>query len=880
MALALRVLLGVALSLPAFAGPDRPATEQGAGDKPAALLAEFPPYDASLFSLQKGLTSKQADRQVRDDPFAPETVRLLAAAGRENDVLQASGEIFDKYPGRIAATLEAVSQLAPPSEDVPGRNDRLQAVIDHARRRMQVLDSPARAEAALALLKAEASVLRGVPRSRDWYRTRLEAIRKEYAGTDTALEIEVDLIGNSSRRDLLEEIAQYETFSKAHPGTRAGAKALYLAAFQLAVNVPVTGVEQRGSDPTERVLRVFEQAAQLEKDGAFPRCEWTDKATDLVMRVFISKDATYASENIRKLLAAHSSFVVSHWKLDDIWPDRNGIGYLLTSKVFDLYKAKGEGVAGFERFLEELEGRVADRFGVRYLRAQFYARQMVSEEPAAKSKWLEKASRTLATIAEEQDGFYARKALATLAALAFQQGEFTAARELFTKYVSSYPDSPYSWVASLRIGQCDQARGEWARAVSAYEAVRATGDLAPVAHVLAGVLAGRGYEALGDPEKALALFRRALGDWDPAFGESYSVGGPPTNRPIGLRPWGMDAEYRATHLGLEARVALLERTTASAGAAPLEQARAMLKTGRWQEAARLAEKVVSQYRSSPNAVEAKYLSHRALLEETLERADVEAARSDPKGVLAGLQRLSKEPFDFAVCVADIARAYLASGGGASPQGEKLLLQALSNWRKVQHPAAALTPLEKDVEAVRSLVFHPNGDSIYAGTRWNGFAWPAQPKPFVVTAREVRVKTADGQARLLSFVQRIPHLDNVLFADEDQLSLLNTFMVRLGGTKSRQGQIFFDKGYMETPNQPLGPSLTVMAFLDKGFHVMPGHWGGWHFITFPAIRELVFLDEPRTRAIARVRVGYGGGDVLLEKPDGSWKVTKLTSTWVE
>ena len=41
-----------------------------------------------------------------------------------------------------------------------------------------------------------------------------------------------------------------------------------------------------------------------------------------------------------------------------------------------------------------------------------------------------------------------------------------------------------------------------------------------------------------------------------------------------------------------------------------------------------------------------------------------------------------------------------------------------------------------------------------------------------------------------------------------------------------------------------------------------------------------LNEPRTSAVAHIRVGYAGGDVLLAKQDGAWKVSKLTQTWVE
>jgi len=95
----------------------------------------------------------------------------------------------------------------------------------------------------------------------------------------------------------------------------------------------------------------------------------------------------------------------------------------------------------------------------------------------------------------------------------------------------------------------------------------------------------------------------------------------------------------------------------------------------------------------------------------------------------------------------------------------------------------------------------------------------------------------------------------------------------------EGRIFWDKGVMEAPHQPVGPSLGVMAFLNRAFCVIPGHWSGWHFATFPTISEIVFVDSGRTRALVRVTVGYAGGDVLLEKQDGVWRATKLNQTWV-
>jgi len=85
----------------------------------------------------------------------------------------------------------------------------------------------------------------------------------------------------SNPRQLLKEIADLDQFAKDHPGTNAGAKALFQEGFQFQSNLAITGVEPRGSDPTERLLRVAAIVKELES-GKFPRSEWVEKAPELI----------------------------------------------------------------------------------------------------------------------------------------------------------------------------------------------------------------------------------------------------------------------------------------------------------------------------------------------------------------------------------------------------------------------------------------------------------------------------------------------------------------------------------------------------------------------------------------------------------------------
>lgn len=136
-----------------------------------------------------------------------------------------------------------------------------------------------------------------------------------------------------------------------------------------------------------------------------------------------------------------------------------------------------------------------------------------------------------------------------------------------------------------------------------------------------------------------------------------------------------------------------------------------------------------------------------------------------------------------------------------------------------------------------------------------------------------IPDSGGPFRVTIF-QTIPSSENALFLNRDQQQWLSQLMLRLGGTKRR-----VPTGIMETPNQPAGPALDVLALLNRFFPARGGHWGGWEFGTYPVITRIAFQNHDRTKATADVTIGYSGATVVLEKRDGAWIAVELTNEWI-
>ena len=247
---------------------------------------------------------------------------------------------------------------------------------------------------------------------------------KKYEGTETALLTEIDVM--EFGLPIRERLDALDRLVREHPGTRAGAKALHNKGFQLASGNVYPDIEARGADPTARFFRVLEIVQELES-GRYPPCEWVDRALSLVTH-FFAHNPTYAEGSIDRLLAAYKAFVKTHFEVRDEYPLSSDAGYIITTKMFDLFKAKGEGIAGVERVFSELEGEIDDVAALRFLRAQFYVRSM-NWERAERATFYRKAVESLTGLEAQGNGLYHRKALATLASLLlFGKTNSTAAR--------------------------------------------------------------------------------------------------------------------------------------------------------------------------------------------------------------------------------------------------------------------------------------------------------------------------------------------------------------------------------------------------------------------------------------------------------------------
>jgi hypothetical protein len=838
-------------------------------------LAEYPHFDTSVRDLHRGgLAVKRAAALLASSPDTVETLEaLLAVSGatyqvqtRPDEALRVMGAVIDRDPRQaaraVAALLNYLSDF-----DGDGARDyrpRLRELLEAARSKIGSLPKEDAAALAYQLIQLAAWVNRENATTKP-----LESFVVEYRGTPAALRAELDLLILQPRGDARKRADLLSTFAADHPGSCAAADALRGEAEQVRSNMGTEGT--KGQDPTERTLRVLAIMRELEADR-YRRCRPPFNAGETAY-VFAFQPA-YAPGNIDRLIAAYREFLGPRLNAETADPG-NGLGYLAVRIVGDLLRAKGEGVESLDRFLADVEAVAAEPDAVRYLRALLQAPQTgwpgtdAATAPAAKTVAL------LSDLNRTGKGLLARKALATLAWLYRYYGDWPHARECYRLYANQYPGSAYAWVAALRAAECAAETGDWKTAAAEYQAAAQNYGTQPLARVLGHAYAASALEAVGEFDRAVAEHRAAAAGWDGDYGPRYSFDAPRRRMPATAPPGLPRRTGEVTLPALEARLAELTRSMASPGGAVLEQGRWLVSKERWNDAAALLADFPGRFPRSANIREAQYLAHKARLYNALGMLDVEGAANEAEGV-AALDALAQEPNDFPVSAAKIAKACLLWKRGSQADAERLLQEALKerilrqDWRE---PGSAL---ERDVVAIRRAVFQPTGAGVFrsGAEGWNAFSWPSALPRFVAVPAEVRVKEAAGRTDILSLPHRMPGLDSVLMLDADQLRFFSDLMDKIGGTKRRT-----PTAIMETPNQPVGASLTVMALLNKFFPVRPGHWGGWEFLTYPVITEIEFTDAARTKARAKVTIGYSGCDVLLEKAGGAWKAVGLANQWI-
>ena len=841
---------------------------------------DFPSYDQTLvYYLRRGVDAKEAKRLLAQDSASVETFRRLVAAERRDDALVELKRILEAPDGaQTIAALHALSETVFTFQHDQTRSytDTIRQMIASARARIAQLPREDAARLAREILFFD-QWLEG-PQAREKWPERLTQFVRDYDGTEAALLTRVDLL-MSDPRQMLKQIDDLDQFAKDHPRTNAAAKALFQAGFQLRVNVAVTGVEPRGSDPTERLLRVAAIVKELES-GKFPRSEWVEKAPELLIGFFVSDTPPprYSPANLDRAIETYADFVRTHLQMPNaLLTLDNSLGYVIASKMGNLYQLKGDRVGGIERFLDDLEKTASDPAWVQLFRAQYYARESSAGPEADRAAMAAKAREALKRVVSANSGDASRHALAFAAAFEYYQRDYARALPEYQKFVSRYPSSSWAPIAALRIGECYEQMKAWSKASAAYERAATSFANDAYARVLGRAFASRTLAAQGRFDDSLSAAKTALNSWAADYGFEYSIRSP--QAPLSEVSTGPVADtLRVTRDDLAARVASLDHDLRQSGGRLIARARWQLDQNQFSEAVKTLTTFLKQEPGSPVLTEARSLLHRAQLESALDLAAVEGPNYDPAKALAALNAITKEPFDSFVAIAAVAEAALKLTQGQSREAEALLGKTLDSWVTTQRDLSLQPPvssIDTDVAEIRQVVFRPLGDlPIYGGGGWNAFNFPAALPRFIVLRADVQVKTSDGQVGRHTVYQRFPDLDHVLLLKSDELSLLERLLPTIGGTKRRE-----PTQIMETPNQPVGDSMQILSLFGRFFEARPGHWGGWVLETYPQVTQIEFVNAERSKANANVTIGYSGATVVLEKVDGKWRAVRLTNQWI-
>lgn len=839
---------------------------------------DFPSYDQTLvWYMRQGADAKEGKRLRAQDPASVDTFKRLVAAGRQDDALVELKRILEAPDSaQTIAALHVLSEsmITFQHDQTRSYTETIRQTIASARRRVAQLPREDAARLAHELLSID-QWLEG-PQARDKWPERQAQFVRDYDGTEAALLTQVDLLMSDSRA-LLKQIADLDQFAKDHPGTNAAAKALFEEGYQLQTNVPVTGVEPRGSDPTERLLRVAAIVKELES-GKFPRSEWVEKAPELLVNFFVSDTPPprYSPGNVDRTIETYADFVRTHLQMPNALQSiENSLGYVIDGKLGNLFELKGDRVGGIERFLDDLEKTAPDPASIQLFRAQYYARQSTAGPEADRASMAAKARAALTKLVSANHGDASRRALAFAAAFDYYQRDYARALPEYQKFVLRYPSSSWAPIAALRIGECYEQMKDWPKASAAYKRAATTFADDAYARVLGGAFALRTLDAQGRFDESLSAANDALKSWDPDYGFEYSIRSPQGPLSVVITGPVVDT-LRVNRDDLAAWVATRDHDLRQSGGRLLARARWQLDQNQFTEAINTLTTFLKQEAGSPALSEARQLLHRAQLESALDLAAVEGAHYDPAKALAALDAITKEPFDSFVATAALAEAALKLTQGQSSEAEALVGKTLDSWVKGQRDLQSpISSIDADVAEIRQVVFRPLGDlPVYGGTGWNAFDFPATLPRFIVVSADVQVETPDGQVARHTVYQRFPDLDHVLLLKSDELSLLERLLPTIGGTKRRAWT-----NVMETPNQPVGDSMQILALFGRFFEARPGHWGGWELETYPQVTYIEFVNAERTKANASVTIGYSGGTVVLEKVEGRWRAIRLTNQWI-
>ncbi|MEO8681322.1 MAG: hypothetical protein ABI665_19890 [Vicinamibacterales bacterium] len=716
------------------------------------------------------------------------------------------------------------------------------------------------AEAAYEVMLLEPRIIPGNADAQE--RVRLE-FSAAYAGTVAAERLAVDR-ARGAERTPLDPGSLRERVARA-AGAAERAEALYQLGFRLAhPSLPPP-------DPTGRFLEVIKIVQELES-GPDANSEWAGRAPSLVVEFYFGLETKYAAGNAARVYDAYQLFLRWHPSIQVANRSENLVGWIIRNGVARLAEAPADKAALVERFLGELQDAGVDADLVGYQRADFYLAILkdnsMREFPITPAEADAGARRALEPLLKSPRGAAQARALAQLAALDFYQGRYREAREEYLTYVRRFRDRDWAWVAAIRAAEAAEALGDSAGAAAEYE--KAASDFAgqPYAVVLARVSAAHVRESLRQVAEAAANYRAALDGWRglPDWIMAYA---PQSDRakPSPAGTWLHDLKKQDVATRLEAVAAV---TSPESGL--MFEARRAIDAGRPSEAIPSLREILQTYSRSAVAADAAVLLRRARFLEALMQLSggLPARRQTAERELGDL---AKGSFDATTSLAKLATAAVILQRGDKKRAEALTKAALDEWAlKQPRPPAASTDRERDVAEIRRILFTPGNGSVY-GQRWNAFEFSATGPALAVVSPAVMIVEPGKEPYSMSVDFEADTTSRMLFIDATSRQLLERILDSVGGTEKREWT-----GVMDTPNQPIGGSMSIAGLWSQFFAIRPGHWGGWEFFTYPVISKIMF-EEGGTSARADFTIGYSGGTIRVVKENGKWVAKEVVSIWI-
>lgn len=844
-----RLTLGLAICL--LAVPLHRAAPQEASSARTAAAADD--YPSAEFNLKHQYTAAQIAAQRRRLAGQPGPVadQFVARHGRRLERQRALLAVLQRDPDQFLSLVGEPWTLVrgidyepfPPEEQLP-------ALIAALRQRQGTVSRETAARLELTALRMEAA------RSREdrAYAAAIERFITMFEGTETAALARVYLIQSPNQAG---KPALYDAFVSRYPGTAAAANALFQKGFhRTQPTFPRDDIFARFQDVSTVV-------AQL-RSGAYPPGEWVDRAHEL-LRDFRTYGGDLTVEHADAMLAAYRQLAAEWMSRDDVG---DGDIAAVVRQIGDLMARRGDGPGGIERAFDALDAVHPPR--TRLMKAEYYLRYAI-DEPDEQETATAKA-RVLLEGLSAGGSRYARRALAVHAAADFFSRNFAAALARYQRFVSQYPTSDYAWVAALRVGRSLDHLGRPQEARRAYERVAATyreGLPAVLAHAFAADAA----MATSDWAGAGAAARRALAAWPGEYDHRYELGEGRLDANL-TAPVLWQRRDGVTRARLREIVAAADTARTRAGAR-LVRGERLMDERRWTEAIAAFDEALKG--PAEIARQARERRNHARVILGLEAAAADRGVPDLNAALRLFDSVAREPFDFGVGAALIAKASVLWTQQRAAEAEPLMREALVRLQRLQAAATLPRPdaLQQDLLAIRDEVFRPTGAPIYATEQWNAFEWPTSLPQFVLVADRMEVTAPSSvDTRPIPLAYPISGVPQAIFITPAQKALLERVITIVGGTRTSQpSQI------MEVPNQPVGPSLGILALWSRFFPARQGHWAGWEIYAYPRVSDVTFADLSRTRAAVRVTIGYAGATVFLEKVDGKWRAIRLADQWV-